>query len=74
MPILVVNPRSDQEFVAYAEAALEAWPNTVEAFQSRLRERYPKAVVHLRELAGEPVSIWYCYRDGHWVASPPNVD
>lgn len=64
---LVMNPRSDPAFVAFAEAALLSGVTTPEAFQERLRERYPLAVVRQRELASEPITIWYCYRDGRWV-------
>ncbi len=64
---LVLNPRNDAAFVAFAEAALEDGVTTPEDFQERLRARYPHAVVRLRELASEPFTIWYCYRDGRWV-------
>jgi hypothetical protein len=64
---LVLNPRNDVEFVAFAEAALADGVSTPEVFQERLRARYPLAVVRERELASEPYTIWYCYRDGRWV-------
>lgn len=64
---LVLNPRNDAAFVAFAEAALASGASTPEAFQDRLRERYPLAVVRQRELASEPFTIWYCYRDGRWI-------
>ena len=64
---LVLNPRNDASFVAFAEAALADGVTTPEDFQVRLRARYPQAVVRLRELASEPFTIWYCYRDGRWV-------
>jgi hypothetical protein len=64
---LVLNPRNDAAFVAFAEAALARGATTPEAFQDRLRERYPLAVVRQRELASEPFTIWYCYRDGRWI-------
>jgi len=64
---LVLNPRNDAAFVAFAEAALAEGVTTTEDFQQRLRERYPRAVVRQRELASEPFTIWYCYRDGRWV-------
>ena len=64
---LVLNPRSDAVFVAFAEAALTDGVTTPDAFQDRLRERYPRAVVRQRELASEQFTIWYCYRDGRWV-------
>ena len=64
--VVVLNPRNDQDFVAYAETVLAARPATPEAFEARLRERYPSAVVRPRELASEPLTLWYCYRDGSW--------
>lgn len=64
---LVLNPRSDAAFVAFAEASMAAGVNTPDAFQGRLRERYPRAIVRQRELASEQFTIWYCYRDGRWV-------
>lgn len=64
---LVLNPRSDADFVAFAEAALADGATNPDAFQERLRSRYPRAVVRERELASEPFTIWYCYRDGRWV-------
>lgn len=64
---LVLNPRTDDAFVAFAEATLADGVVTPDDFQERLRERYPRAVVRQRELASEPVTIWYCYRDGRWV-------
>ena len=64
---LVLNPRSDAGFVAFAEAALADGVTSPNAFQARLRSRYPRAVVRERELASEPFTIWYCYREGRWV-------
>ena len=64
---LVLNPRSDAVFVAFTEAALADGVTTPEDFQERLRHRYPHAVVRQRDLASEPFTIWYCYRDGRWV-------
>jgi len=66
-PVLVVNPRTDVSFVAFAREQLdgrsEADPM---ALQGRLRARYPDAVVRVRVLANEPSVVWYVYRDGHW--------
>jgi hypothetical protein len=64
---LVLNPRSDAAFVAFAEAVLADGVTMPDAFQDRLRKRYPRAVVRQRELASEQFTIWYCYRDGRWV-------
>jgi len=37
--------------------------------QRRLRDRFPRAIVRPRELAGERLEIWYVYRDGRWIRS-----
>lgn len=63
---VVLNPRSDKDFVAYAETILAEGETTPDVFQERLRQRYPSAVVRPRELASEPFTLWYCYRDGTW--------
>jgi hypothetical protein len=63
---VVLNPRNDGDFVSFAEAILAEGETTPEMFQERLRERYPSAVVRPRELASEPFTLWYCYRDGTW--------
>jgi hypothetical protein len=66
-PILVVNPVSDAAFVNLAnEMIAEAVPTPVE-LQDRLRNRYPRAVVRPRVLSGEPIEIWYVYREGYWI-------
>jgi hypothetical protein len=64
---LVLNPRNDAAFVAFAEGALATGVTTPGALQERLRERYPLAVVRERALSSEPFTIWYCYRDGRWI-------
>jgi hypothetical protein len=68
-PTLVVNPVTDRRFGAFAERELDEGAATVEELQARLRVRYPHTAVHRRELAGEPISVWYVYRDGHWTNS-----
>ena len=66
-PVLVVNPRTDASFVAFAWEQLDGRPaDEPTALQSRLRARYPDAVVRVRVLAHEPSVVWYVYRDGHW--------
>lgn len=65
-PILILNPRSDSEFVAIANALVHDGVTTAERFQERLRERFSRAVVHERELSGESLVVWYVYRDGRW--------
>jgi hypothetical protein len=65
-PTLVVNPVTDREFGAFAEAQLGDGAKAIGEFQVRLRVRYPLAAVHARDLAGEQFTVWYVYRDGHW--------
>lgn len=65
-PTLVVNPVTDRSFSTFAEHQLDVGDVTIPDFQTRLRVRYPQAVVRARELAGEFTAIWYVYRDGHW--------
>ena len=65
-PILVVNPVADRTFKAFAEQQLDEGSSSVSDLEARLRVRYPRAAVHARELSGEPIAIWYVYRDGHW--------
>ena len=65
-PTLVANPVTDRSFSAFAEQQLDEGASTIVEFEARLRVRYPEAVVHARELTGEPTAIWYVYRDGHW--------
>lgn len=62
---LVVNPRSDEEFVEFVQQQARQ-VESASALQARLRVRYPQAVVRPRELEGERTEVWYVYRDGHW--------
>jgi hypothetical protein len=66
---LIINPATDASFAALAEIELAVNGHDREAFEARLRRRYPRAVVHARELSGERTTIWYVYRDGHWTRS-----
>jgi len=66
-PVLVVNPRTDDEFVALARR-LAIDSVTPELLQQLLRERYPRALVRPRQLAGESGNVWYVYRDGRWTS------
>jgi hypothetical protein len=68
-PMLVINPVSDPSFVRACNDAMRAHPEFPDALQAKLREAYPSAVVRPRALSGEITSIWYVYRDGHWVSS-----
>lgn len=66
-PTLIVNPLSDQEFVAFArdQALTAAGPGDL---QQKLRARYPRTVVRKRDLSGEVASVWYVYREGSWTS------
>ena len=66
---LVVNPREDSPFVALAERLVADGVQSPDELQARLRQEYPDTVVRARELDGEAFSIWYVYRDGHWVSA-----
>jgi hypothetical protein len=68
-PVLIVNPATDRHFAAESERQLDAGAYDLEAFEVRLRRRYPQAVVHPRELSGESMIVWYVYRDGRWMGS-----
>jgi hypothetical protein len=68
---LVVNPRDDTPFVALAERLVADGVRSPNELQARLRREYPDAVVRARELDGEAFTIWYVYRDGHWVTGSP---
>lgn len=65
-PTLIVNPITDREFVAAAEGFITSGVQTTGELESLLRVEYPRAVVHARELSGEPITVWYVYRDGRW--------
>ena len=68
--MLLVNPRTDLEFAELAREEMAAHSEVDPAvLESRLRERYPNATIHVRELSNEPITVWYLYRDGHW--TPP---
>ena len=71
-PTLIVNPVTDREFVAAAEGHVAAGAQTTGELESLLRVEYPRAVVHARELSGEPVTVWYVYRDGRWTNARPS--
>ena len=65
---IVVNPRDDTPFVALAEKLVADGARSTGELQEQLRREYPEAVVRARELDGEAITIWYVYRDGHWVS------
>ena len=66
-PTLVVNPAGDRIFAAYAAMLVDHGAVSTAELEGRLRTVYPDAVVHSRLLVGEPVVIWYVYREGRWV-------
>lgn len=68
-PTLTLNPSDDQAFTAAAHAVASSGAASPELLQAGLRATWPKAVVRRRDLAGEVITIWYVYRDGHWVPS-----
>jgi hypothetical protein len=67
-PILIVNPRSDEAFVALVRQ-LQGGAATAADLEGELRKAYPRARVRERDLAGEPRATWYVYREGRWIAS-----
>lgn len=68
-PTLVVNPADDGVFNAFAHILVDHGAVAIRELELRLRAVYPHAAVHARQLAAEPVVIWYVYRDGRWVDS-----
>lgn len=67
-PVLIVNPRSDETFVARAHSVVGGGADTPAALEAQLRGEYPDVSVHERGLHGEAVT-WYVYREGRWIAS-----
>jgi len=65
-PTIIRNPASDRTFQEAIEEVLDTGVLEPAAAEKQLRERYPRAVVRPRELAGEPIAVWYVYRDGRW--------
>jgi hypothetical protein len=70
-PTLVVNPATDRVFGDFARMKIEQGATSTYDLERQLRSTYPAATVHARELVGEPIVIWYVYRDGHWIDSRP---
>ena len=52
-PHLVVNPTSDDSFVNEAHLAMGRGIETAAELEMKLRQRYPRVVVHERTLDGE---------------------
>jgi hypothetical protein len=70
-PVLIANPADDGVFAMFAHVLVDHGANSIEELERRLQTVYPQAAVHARELAAEPVLIWYVYREGHWVHGRP---
>jgi hypothetical protein len=66
-PVLVINPVDDHAFAAATQQLLDEGILELDEFSDRLRVTYPDAAAHPREIAGEPILIWYVYREGRWV-------
>ena len=66
-PTLIVNPADDADFRRDAEAALQDGASAAD-LQENLRRDHPRAIVRVREIAGEVRVVWYVYREGHWVS------
>lgn len=65
-PTIIRNPPNDAEFRDAIDEMLAADVDDPVAAQEWLRQRYPRAVVRPRELAGERGVFWYVYREGRW--------
>ncbi len=68
-PTLIINPRDDETFVAFARQEFREGRSSVAEFEARLRTQYPHARVRERDLSGESRTTWYVYREGRWVTS-----
>ena len=66
-PVLMLNPRDDEAFGDLVTELVAGGIETTTALEAALRDRYPEAVVHLREISAERVVVWYVYRDGRWI-------
>jgi hypothetical protein len=70
-PTLIVNPTDDLVFAEFAQTLVDHGADSTAGLERRLRDEYPRATVHARELAGESAVIWYVYREGRWIMSHP---
>ena len=66
-PLLILNPRHDERFVARVQYLMASGTDAPEKLQELLRAHFAEALVRPRSLSGEPQRVWYVYRDGHWV-------
>jgi hypothetical protein len=62
-PILMVNPANDRVFAAFAETHIDHGVLSITEFERRLQTVYPRAAAHARDLAAEPILVWYVYRE-----------
>lgn len=70
-PTLIVNPTDDVVFADFAQLLVDHGAASTGELERRLRDEYPRATVHARELVGESAVIWYVYREGRWIMSHP---
>lgn len=68
-PTLVINPADDLEFERLARSLLPEVGWSPEGLERLLSHRFPRVVVHRRELSSERIEMWYVYRDGRWTRS-----
>lgn len=68
-PLLFLNPADDVTFTESVDGLAAAGIVGPADLERRLRETYPQAVVRPRDLADESFTVWYVYRDGHWVST-----
>lgn len=68
-PTLVINPADDLEFERLARSLLPEVGWSPEGLERLLSPRFPRVVVHRRELSSERIEMWYVYRDGRWTRS-----
>ena len=73
-PVLILNPRDDPDFAAFAEELAGVGGLDAAELQGKLRGRYPKAVVRPRDLSSERTAVWYVYREGMWVPTARNEE
>ncbi len=66
-PVLFLNPADDHVFRRSVDDAMADGSIGATELQRRLRSEFPRAVVRPRDLASERLTVWYVYREGHWV-------
>jgi len=54
-PVLILNPRDDLQFAAFAEELAGEGELDAAELQGRLRGRYPKAIVRPRDLSSRTI-------------------